>query len=422
MYKNVCSIFAKDEVRLEVKRVLQFHKYPPDDQPRAVVTVIEQAEMFVRRSWFKIALQMKIDRMPIVVLILLIASKASCQIIIRDETERLKIKGNVKSLTELDYDAEDYFGELRQIGDNIQIVNCDFDIHNRPIFVQKLRNGKVYEEITVEYSTKEGVDEIRALEDGNKKHTEIIKYDSRGNVVEHVLLRNDTITKKEYAKYDSRDSTLEYCSYGKNGKMQWFKSWKYDQDGFLVEKTQFNDQQHYIHVRNRFEGNRLLESKEFDRNEDLLSTTAYIYDAWNRVIVEIKTPNPSGTFYKWTYSYNATGKIIEKLEFKSENGYNYSQARSENYKYDEKDRVLSHIITRTNSGFTKEFFEYDIYGNIIREENYYNWGNETSKSTNSYVYDDRGSRIKSISTYTEDTSKAVTSVKKSVEERTIVYR
>jgi len=36
---------AKDRVRLEVKRVLRFHKYPPDDQPRAVSTVIEQAEM-----------------------------------------------------------------------------------------------------------------------------------------------------------------------------------------------------------------------------------------------------------------------------------------------------------------------------------------------------------------------------------------
>ncbi len=36
---------AKDRVRLEVKRVLRFYKYPPDDQPRAVETVIEQAEM-----------------------------------------------------------------------------------------------------------------------------------------------------------------------------------------------------------------------------------------------------------------------------------------------------------------------------------------------------------------------------------------
>jgi type I restriction enzyme R subunit len=36
---------AKDKVKLEVKRVLRFHKYPPDDEPRAVSTVIEQAEM-----------------------------------------------------------------------------------------------------------------------------------------------------------------------------------------------------------------------------------------------------------------------------------------------------------------------------------------------------------------------------------------
>ena len=36
---------ARDKVKLEVKRVLRFHKYPPDDEPRAVNTVIEQAEM-----------------------------------------------------------------------------------------------------------------------------------------------------------------------------------------------------------------------------------------------------------------------------------------------------------------------------------------------------------------------------------------
>jgi len=36
---------AKDKVKLEVKRVLRFHKYPPDDEPRATETVLEQAEM-----------------------------------------------------------------------------------------------------------------------------------------------------------------------------------------------------------------------------------------------------------------------------------------------------------------------------------------------------------------------------------------
>lgn len=36
---------AKDKVKLEVKRVLRFHKYPPDDEPRATDTVLEQAEL-----------------------------------------------------------------------------------------------------------------------------------------------------------------------------------------------------------------------------------------------------------------------------------------------------------------------------------------------------------------------------------------
>ena len=36
---------AKDKVKLEVKRVLRFYKYPPDDEPRATETVLEQAEM-----------------------------------------------------------------------------------------------------------------------------------------------------------------------------------------------------------------------------------------------------------------------------------------------------------------------------------------------------------------------------------------
>lgn len=36
---------AKDRVKLEVKRVLKFYKYPPDDEPRATETVLEQAEL-----------------------------------------------------------------------------------------------------------------------------------------------------------------------------------------------------------------------------------------------------------------------------------------------------------------------------------------------------------------------------------------
>jgi type I restriction enzyme R subunit len=33
-------------VKLEVKRVLRSHRYPPDDEVRATDTVLEQAEMF----------------------------------------------------------------------------------------------------------------------------------------------------------------------------------------------------------------------------------------------------------------------------------------------------------------------------------------------------------------------------------------
>jgi len=36
---------AKDKVKLAVKRVLRIHKYPPDDEPRATETVLEQAEL-----------------------------------------------------------------------------------------------------------------------------------------------------------------------------------------------------------------------------------------------------------------------------------------------------------------------------------------------------------------------------------------
>jgi type I restriction enzyme R subunit len=36
---------AKDKVKLEVKRVLKFHQYPPDDEQRAIDTVTEQAEL-----------------------------------------------------------------------------------------------------------------------------------------------------------------------------------------------------------------------------------------------------------------------------------------------------------------------------------------------------------------------------------------
>lgn len=36
---------AKDRVKLEVKRVLKFHQYPPDDELNAIETVLEQAEL-----------------------------------------------------------------------------------------------------------------------------------------------------------------------------------------------------------------------------------------------------------------------------------------------------------------------------------------------------------------------------------------
>ena len=39
---------AKDRVKLAVKRVLRIHQYPPDDEPRATETVLEQAELHAK--------------------------------------------------------------------------------------------------------------------------------------------------------------------------------------------------------------------------------------------------------------------------------------------------------------------------------------------------------------------------------------
>lgn len=45
-----------DKVKLEVKRVLRMYKYPPDDEPRATETVLEQRN-YMRGSWCNSGLQ-----------------------------------------------------------------------------------------------------------------------------------------------------------------------------------------------------------------------------------------------------------------------------------------------------------------------------------------------------------------------------
>jgi len=92
------------------------------------------------------------------------------------------------------------------------------------------------------------------------------------------------------------------------------------------------------------------------------------------------------------------------------------------FKYDEKGRLISEGYDNSDGTFGKHYYKYDHFGNLIQQEDIYNFGKETSKSTLEFEYDERNNNwIRKTRKYISDTTK-MTDVSISLTERTIVYK
>ena len=134
----------------------------------------------------------------------------------------------------------------------------------------------------IKYKTgKNSYEVIGKRNNGNREpdFKSIWKYDAIGNITEHCRFYNDTIEEKEIAIYNTKNQIIDYKSYGKNGKLDWQKSFKYDLNGNQIEALIFNSAGYYDHNKFNYNiKNKVIKSFSIDRNDKIEFKKTYEYN------------------------------------------------------------------------------------------------------------------------------------------------
>lgn len=166
--------------------------------------------------------------------------------------------------------------------------------------------------------------------------------------------------------YDINGNVTETRVYQEDGHKIRTLTYKYDSNGYLVEKTdilgvKFNDTM-YKDFRYKYKyderGNMILETWYEIGKEGTYSTYYYEYDEQNQLIGE------NGTTYE--NQYDKKNRLIRHKSVSAPGTY----SETHEYEYDDSDNVTMHRVVKTRN---KEYwmyeysYEYDAHGNKVKE-------------------------------------------------------
>jgi hypothetical protein len=257
------------------------------------------------------------------------------------------LQGNVKYISESDYEATYKFGEIEK-----SKLICRYYTQFDKFGKKKLGKEKSFGE------------EIKYVNN----------YDANNNIIETNFYKSDTILaiKIKY-KYDQNGNEIEKCTYGRGDIIAEKKIFQYNLNNDIIEENLYNSKNKLsskIKYKYDIRGNKIEES-EYNSDGSLFKKITIKYDIMNRNIEtnwdesDGEDITPKFKNQKSTYKYDGKGNIIETKYYKD--GV-YSGETI--YKYDGRGNIIE-----DNSGIQsvesyKE--EYDKNGNWIKKITFYN--------------------------------------------------
>jgi len=253
------------------------------------------------------------------------------------------LKGNIRSLSETTYKAQDKFGEIvkGQITGKCSVILFEttgmikeeqyFDPQGKPLSTKKNM-----------YDSKGNKIENAFRPDGKLDNTKKISYDSKGNITEETIYNSQGLLESKYKyKYIDRKLT-EACLYNSEGSISNIELYGYDIDGNKTEENFFNSEgemtdSHKFIIEKDGEGSRTVKDifvsdgveniswekfngdghrigqgsgKAGDENSSFIE---YKYDANGNVAEE--TGNDPVLYLKYEYEYDKEGNWVRRTAY-----------------------------------------------------------------------------------------------------------
>lgn len=268
-----------------------------------------------------------------------------------------KLKGQVKSITEMNYSIIENFGKLRK--ENEKAV----EIH----FIKLNNNGNILVEIGYD---KDSLILYSYSNDYNEKYqrTEHKQFDKDGNVE----------WRTKYA-YNDNGKLIADSSFYNGVNFSYMHTYEYDKNGNLTEKNEyksngnFSSRDTYVYNQKK----QLIEEKGYNSQREQNKHITYKYDEFENLFEEEYFKNNKVTA-TYSYEYDKNRYLIEKRMI-GENKYNVLIWK---YTYNEQGDCTgsgTFNITHTSK------FDYDRNGNWVKTINYYNDTPEEKIATPTYI-------------------------------------
>ena len=161
-----------------------------------------------------------------------------------DLTEE-KLKGKVKSIREIPYEAVEKFGEVVKgdalgFGKNLQIT---FNEKGNKLEENWFNpDGRLDFKWTYKYDDKGNKIELNSFNhDGSLDSKFTFKYDDKGNQIEQNWFNPDgRLDFKWTYKYDDKGNQIEENGFNSDGRLSFKSTYKYDDKGNKIEENSFN--------------------------------------------------------------------------------------------------------------------------------------------------------------------------------------
>lgn len=273
-----------------------------------------------------------------------------------NDWDKNDIKGKVKSITEISYEAKDRFGKIEKISrkrkyDFIYDYQKKYDIEGYMIENKEFNSdGSLKSKIIYKY------DDMGKLIEGNENNSDgsflkcyINIYNDKGVIIETNYYNTiGNIETKYTYKYDKRGNKIETNEYNSDGNIETKYIYKYDDKGNKVEENKYNsdgilktkyifkyDNKGYLLEKNTFysEGLETITKYDyqFDDIRNKIISKNYLYENYSYKVVDIfdKSGNEVETIfydeyevitshYTYEYEFDEQKNWIKKIEFKNQ--------------------------------------------------------------------------------------------------------
>ncbi|MBE0662827.1 MAG: hypothetical protein IH597_10180 [Bacteroidales bacterium] len=261
------------------------------------------------------------------------------------------LKGEVKSIREVSYEANMHFGTINQ---GVKKRENPFDKDRELIFDRKGRiindvyyedDGNVFEAYKYTFN-EEGklVEQSFYNSDGNIESIHILKYDEKGQHIETIFSDSNgqirmtnknvynesgklieelwldstkNITSMFELKYDIRGNIIEKIWYGHDSNLVSKWTYTYDDTGILIEENQFGPNGKRYNIKTYDQNGNKIEESSYAPNGSLRSKVSYIYDQ-NGNKIEESSYAPNGIISAYKYELDQNGNWYRQIKYENE--------------------------------------------------------------------------------------------------------